>query len=340
MTTREPVAMLSMLGFLLLAAGCGGPCDETTPFAELGGPYLGQTPPGEEAQLFAPGIISTGMHTRDVAVTPDGKELYFSVSLPNFEHSAILGTREVDGRWTRPEVVSFSGRYKDLEPALSPDGQRLYFMSHRPTEGDGPEREDTDIWVVDRTGEWWGEPYPLPAAINSDLSEYFPSVTSDGTIYFTRQGPGVQPRIYRARLVDGEYAEATLLPVQVNSGAMTFNAFVAPDESYVIVPVYGREDTIGSVDYYVTFRSEDDTWSEPVNLGERVNTEGGTEYSPYVTPDGKYFFFMATRGRFGDGIADPPLTYDRLLQVHAEPGNGNPGIWWIDAGFIEELRPG
>ena len=46
----------------------------------LTGDYLGQEPPEMEPQLFAPGIVSTGLGERDVAMTPDGKYLFFMSS--------------------------------------------------------------------------------------------------------------------------------------------------------------------------------------------------------------------------------------------------------------------
>jgi tricorn protease-like protein len=70
-----------------------------------------------------------------------------------------------------------------------------------------------------------------------------------------------------------------------------------------------------------------------------VNTEGGVEYSPYVSPDGEYFFFMSSRMRPADERAEDRLTYAVLEQRHNQPRNGNSDIYWIDAGFIEELRP-
>jgi Tol biopolymer transport system component len=45
----------------------------------------------------------------------------------------------------KPEVAPFSGRYKDLEAAFSPDGQTVYFSSDRPTT-DNPQKKDFDIW--------------------------------------------------------------------------------------------------------------------------------------------------------------------------------------------------
>jgi len=315
------------------AAGSGGEV-----FPELRGPYLGQAPPGLEPQLFAPGIVSSGLNTRDVAMMPDGSELYFSVIVG--QRPAIMVTRQVDGRWTEPRVASFSGRYMDIEPCITPDGGRFLFLSNRP----GPDRPEKpgwayqDIWVMDRSGDGWSEPYPLGPPVNTEAPEYFPSVTIDGTLYFTREGEDRESAIYRSRLIDGAYAEAERLGPEVNSGTARFNAFISPDETFIIVPILGREDSLGGVDYYVVFRNQDDSWSEPVNLGEKVNQDEGREWSPYVSPDGGCLFFMSSR----TVEATEPLTnksLDELLTLAGKPGAGSSDIWWVDAQVVYSLRP-
>ena len=192
---------------------------------------------------------------------------------------------------------------------------------------------------MDRQGERWGEPYNLGAPVDSDDNEYFPSLTNDGTIYFTRAKRGERENvIYRSRLVDGKYQEPVRLPAQVNAGTTRFNAFIAPDESYLLLTVIGRPDAIGRSDYYVVFRNPDDSWSEPVNLGQPINRPGGMGYSPYVSPDGKYLFFMSVRPRT-DLISTERVTRARLLGLWDEPGNGLADTYWVDAKVIESLRP-
>ena len=252
----------------------------------------------------------------------------------------ILVTRRVDGRWTEPVVAPFSGTYLELEPAISPDGKRFFFLSSRPPEGEEekPGWGYQDIWVMDREGEAWGEPYNLGPPVNSDAPEYYPSVTRDGTLYFTREGENRQSFIYRSRVVDGAYQEPEKLPQQVNCGTSHFNAFVAPDESYLIVPIYGLEDSLGSTDYSIVFRNSEDTWSDPINLGDAINTKGGLEYAPYVSPDGEYFFFMSNRSRAAE-LSGPVLTTRKLHELHNAPETGLPYIWWVDASFIQDRRP-
>jgi len=204
--------------------------------ADLGGDYLGQEPPGAEPRLFAPGIVSTGLTDRDVAMTPDGNEFYFTAAVGNrFHRSAIVVVRRVEGRWMAPEVAPFSGRYTDMEPAISADGSRFFFMSKRPRTGSAEEDANEDIWSMERQGDGWGEPQNLGAPINTDVPEFFPSVTRDGTLYFTRRDDGRSESIYRSRWLDGRYQEPERLGEEVNSAPTQFNAFIAPDESYLIV---------------------------------------------------------------------------------------------------------
>jgi hypothetical protein len=280
--------------------------------------------------------VSTGLFTRDVAISPDGKEIYFCVAIGNYTYSTILFTREVNGRWTEPEIVPFSGGpgVMDFEPAFAPGGNRLYFLSNRP---DGDEAAgDQDIWYVDRTPEGWGQPVNPGPPVNTDGGEFFPSLTGDGTLFFTRNEKGSNlNRIFRSRWVDGEFQEPELLPEQVNCGSNRFNAFVSPDESYMIVPATGMQDAFDGVDYYIVFRYMDDRWSEPVNLGAAVNRDNARGWSPYVSPDGKYFFFMATRTREMD---QTEWNYRGLLELNRSPNNGNADIYWMDAGFLRDLK--
>jgi hypothetical protein len=174
------------------------------------------------------------------------------------------------------------------------------------------------------------------APVNTAGGEFFPSVTKEGTLYFTRAEQGSRiNQVFRSRWLDGAFQEPELLPEQVNCGSNRFNAFVSPDESYVIVPAMGMEGSFSGVDYYITFRDGEDRWSEPVNMGAAVNEGNGRGWSPYVSPDGNYFFFMASR----TGEIEPvDWNYLKLLDLHRNPGNGNADIYWMDASFIEDLR--
>jgi len=297
--------------------------------------YLNQIPPSNDPELFAAEFISDGFNNRDMAIMPDGSEIYYAVNLRQFDLATILVTYKVKGKWSKPEVAPFATdmSYKYLEPAISPDGSKMYFVAAK--------RGDTnnDIYVMDRTDDGWGQQKKLPTIINTSVSETFPSLTNDGTLYFSRvdENPQIE-HIYRSRLVNGQYTEAERLPDSVNSGKTQFNAFVASDESYLIVSIYGREDSIGSIDYYIVYRNQDDQWSKPVNMGDKINTKSGQEYSAYVSRDGKYLFFMSTRLPDKDNTTQK-YSYKGLNKIHNSPENGLSDIYWMSADIIEKLRP-
>jgi len=326
------LALLSMC--FLLACQQGAPVD-TLPLVK--GDYLGETPPDTIPKVFGDGFISTHLYTRDFAMMPDGKEMYYSITAIGY--NLIYYTKQnPDQSWTEPQPASFIKDYSYMyyEPCISADGQKLYFLSDKPV-AEGAEGNE-DIWCVDRTGDTWGDPYNLGEPINTEGAEFYPSVTNDGTMYFTRRPVGERVHyIYRSKWVDGRYAEPEKLPEQVNCGASRFNAYIAPDESYIIVPAVGMEDTFGGTDYYICFRNADDTWTEPVNMGTHINTKSGREYSTTLSHDGKYLFFMTERK--AQTTTEPmDMSLSKLQDMSNQTLNGSSNIFWVDAAFIKKLK--
>ncbi len=309
------------------------------------GPYLGQKPPGLKPELFAPGVVSTGIFERDVAMTPDGREFYFSAGFRAV--TTIMVTRLRDGIWTAPEVASFATdpAYFYMEPCVSHDGRRIFFLTTRPRAGQAPKPGwgNNSIWVADRNADGsWGEPYDLGLPVNGPDLTYFPSITKDGTLYFSRaKAAGKDSAVYRSRLAGGRYQEAERLPDSVNGAGLVFNAFVAPDESYLIAGVDGREDATPpkKANYYVFFRNADGTWTSGTNMGPAINDPANTQHSPYVSPDRRYFFFSSNAPAEPAAPSLRGLTHSRLAELNSSPRNGNSDIYWVDAEIIERLRP-
>jgi hypothetical protein len=121
MKTLGLITLISLLVFSAIAQ-----TNEKNTFPVLKGDYFGQPLPGDTPELFAPGIISNGLANRDVAISPDGNEMYFGLHSAAFRYSTILFANQVNGTWTEPEVLPFASdpRYVYLEPALSYDGQK------------------------------------------------------------------------------------------------------------------------------------------------------------------------------------------------------------------------
>ena len=285
-----------------------------------------------EPQLLGENVITTADDESHPAFTPDGKTLYFLKNDPSFNHWTIVVSHEQNGKWSTPEVALFSGQFSDADPFITLDGQRLFFISTRPV--NGKPKEDTDIWMMKKKDNGpgapasWSEPEHL-AAVNSDASEWFPTVSKNGNLYFGSERPGGKGKcdLYVSRLVDGKYQTPENLGEPNNTAANEVEPFIAPDESYIIFAGTGLPESRGAYDLYVSFR-RDGVWTKPTNLGDKVNS-AAWDFSPKVSPDGKWFFFTSNRG-FADKPLEKRLSYKELLQKLHSPGNGMRDIYKID----------
>lgn len=281
---------------------------------DVAGPYFGQEPPGMTARMFAPGIISTDRSEINSVFSDDENEFYFT-TWTRESGTKIMVTSQIDGRWTAPERAAFSKHNSDVDPAFSQDGKRVFFGSRRPRPGKTDTREDGfDIWFADRTETGWAKEQYLGDVVNSGKSQVYPTVTRDGTLYFQavrEEGYG-KADIYRSRLIDGAYQMPGNLGPVINSENYEGDVYIARDESYLIVSIYGRKDSLGGADLYISFRSLDDSWLPLRNMGAAINSVK-RDFCPMVSPDGRYLFFSSKRAGEGD-------------------------IFWVDAKVIESYR--
>ena len=241
-------------------------------------------------RLFAEGIVNTSADEYGPAFTPDGRTVYFARRSADRKMEHIYFSRfDAAGRWGEPQVAPFSGKYFDKEPFITPDGSKLFFSSTRPVAPSAPNRTDFNLWVVERTGAGWGEARPLGAEVNSETYDNYPAVAANGNLYFssTRAGGQGSNDLYRARLVNGRYAPAENL-ASLNTPQSDADPYIAPDESYIIISTT-RAGSYGEGDLYVSFNMGG-RWTQPRNLGAGVNS-ATYEYTPLVSPDGKYLFF-------------------------------------------------
>src|ERR1700761_2706657 len=113
--------------------------------------------PNARPVVFAPGVVSSPYEEVAATFTPDGNTVYFAQGTIALE---ICYSKKVNGEWTKPNIVSFSGRWGDWDPCMSADGQRIYFVSNRPldTTGDNKFKRSSHLWYVDRlSADRWSD---------------------------------------------------------------------------------------------------------------------------------------------------------------------------------------
>lgn len=288
--------------------------------------YLDQLPPGDSAILFAPGIISDGFGNRDFAISPEGNEIFYTIQNRDFV-SVIMHSRNTNGKWSQPELASFCGIYNDLEPAFASDGKRLYFSSNRPLNAFDT-TPDFNIWYVDKENENWSEPSALDTIVNSEKDEFYPSIAKTGNMYFTREFDGGKGKedIVVCEWKDGKYSSPVSLPEAINSPGFEFNAFVDPDEQFILFSGYQRSDGFGSGDLYISVRKQG-VWQPAINLGKKINSEG-LDYCPFVTWDKRYLFFTSNRVTYKSPFNQKQSAAE-IKKALQSPGNGLDDIYWI-----------
>jgi hypothetical protein len=281
---------------------------------------VGQPVPADTPQVFAPGIVSTDAVELNGVFSPDLREFFFARligGVQTLHHSILEG-----GVWSAPRPLHlFPGETRATadDMALSPDGQQLYFLGRHPHEHD-PEGTSTDIWVSERVNGRWATARVVPPPVSTGASEVYPVVVADGSLYFTSNRPGGfgPSDLYCAqRLRDGTFAQPVNVGPPINSEFGTGDTYVSPDERFM---VFGsrRPPSSGSADLFVSYRKDDGTWSEPVNLGGTINSPM-IEYCPMITPDGAFLFFSRRN----------PGTW-----ADAKEGD----VFWISARIIDDIR--
>ena len=281
-------------------------------------------------RLLAPGVLSTGDDEWGFAMSPSGDEVWFNKADRGYRYQVIMESRRGgDGQWQAPRVAPFSGQYRDIDPAMSPDGRYLVFASNRPLQPGGERRADLDLWRVDRLpGGGWGAPRHLGDRINSAAVESNSSIAADGSLYFAASGrPGApgQRDLLRARPQGDGYAEPELLPAPVNSDADESNHWIAPDQSYLLF-LSNRTGGIGENDLYISFR-DGDGWSAPRNLGAPVNRPGASGvFTPFVSTDGRTLYYAERRSAL-DPLPQRPLDATDVEAYLRSPGNGQGDLY-------------
>lgn len=300
---------------------------------------LGQVPSNNPI-LFAPGIVSTGMYERDFTITPNGNEFYYSLFQGDW--NTIMMVKKENGIWQEPVVAPFSRdtSFFFAEPALSIDGSKIFFLSTKPRSNETAKFgwANQNIWFAERQADGnWSESKPLPENINAQ-EEFYPSLTKDGTLYFCRTDPKTKTsQILRSKFESGEYQNPIILPEPINAKGTIFNACIAPDDSYLIGCVTGRDSSnMNKATYMLFFHNPDDTWSNGIDIVKELNLPCPNAISISVSSDGKYLFFASSSKtiRFKDIL--PNWTLGSISKRRLSPGNGNSDIYWmiIEDSFI------
>lgn len=274
-------------------------------------------------QIFMPGSLSGPASEDCLSLTPDGNTAVYDIS--SGKNVFMVQSRRVNGAWSKPEIIPFSGVWKDHDPALSPDGSFLVFASNRPlVPGSPPQGNWGTLWKVERMPDGkWGTPKLLPPTVNFSTRTYAPSITGDGSLYFIAPNPAGILHIFRSQYRNGSYEKAVEQEVG-DPRAHEKDPGIAPDESFV---VFDSNDPTKKDDpdrLFIAFR-EGDHWGKAIDLGDLVN-QGNNPWGSHISSDGSTLYYTSDRTQAVSYPRDP-------VQAEADLGrllawdDGESNIW-------------
>ncbi len=253
--------------------------------------YLNQKQPDKVARIFAPGIVSTNaIEHSSPSFSPDGKTVLWAVmKMPSYQ-TYLLEMNFTNNKWSSAHIPTFSDTSaNEVYPNFSTDGNTLFFSSNRRSNPSSSEK--TTLWYVSKTTNGWSKARMVDTnSINKDI--YPNSIAKNGKRYFTIGPHGTSDwNIYQTNSLGKSHP----LPAYINSKGYEDGPFIAPDESYLIFESDRPTGIKGNIDLYISFLKKDRTWTEPMNMGAKINSPLAERFAK-VSPDGKCFFFGRNTG--------------------------------------------
>ncbi|MDF2454158.1 MAG: ompA [Cytophagaceae bacterium] len=203
--------------------------------------------------------------------------------------------------------------YPEMGPLVSPDGKTLYFSRRGDPQAQGGKEDLEDIFYSEwnATTQSWGEAKNIGAPLNNDGPNFINSISPDGNTlllgnsYF-EDGTMEDGVSVSHRTKDGwSFPERLIIDKDVNINARA-NFFMSNSQKILLMSIEHKKDNVGNRDLYVSFRSDDGTWTKPTNLGNTLNTTG-IEQAPFLASDDRTLYF-ASDGMNGYGGSDIYVT--------------------------------
>ncbi len=245
-------------------------------------------------------------------LSPDGEKLYFTRKDKNED---LFSAEKMDGKWTNVKPLPFNTYDNEGAQTVSADGKLILFTACNHPGGLG----SCDIFYsILHNGEWT-KPSGIGAPINSTDWDSQPFISANGmAIIFSSNRPGGKggKDLYISYLSkENKWLEPQNLGSVINTSGDEETPFLHADGRTLYFSSNGHL-SIGAKDLYMSRLSDDGIWSEPVNLGYPINTEGD-ESSIYVELDGKSAYISSDRDS-GQGKLD---IYQFVLNdsVQADP---------------------
>jgi len=299
--------------------------------------------------------VNTGYHEGAPVVSADGKTLYFFVHNHPDNNYGDENSQDIwysklneDGKWTEAEHIgkALNDHQANQVFAVLPDGT-LFIRG-----GNG--KKEDGFRFTRKQGNSWADPEEVNVENFKNMHNgkfYGATISSDKSVmilYFSEKENSSFSDLYVSkRTENGEYSTPVKLPDNLNTGRDEFAPFIAPDDRTMYFSSNRKDMSVGSSDLYMTKRLDDtwQKWSDPVNLGEPLNTRA---FDAYMSVDDNGNVYTTQSGRTIDG-GNLDIFHLQLKEIKIDlrgvvlDQKTNTGIWadmiiYKDDGPVDTLR--
>lgn len=274
--SRIPMCCFSLLILCANAMAQENDCD-----------FFGLSKPTTEPRDFDPEVLDLNGSFKFNLEIKTCDRIYFTTIASKED---IYFSEKSNGIWSTPKIASFSDpNYSDADPFLNKAGDRMYFISDRPTNPKDYELAWNIWYAINEIGDW-SRPIPLPAPINSDdADEYFFSISDKGNAFFSSNRSGGEGSfdIYRTTiLINDTFSEPKNIGRPISTEKYEFDPYIAPNERFIIFSINEN----GNSSLYFSLKNKKDMWTEPKSLGHKINTTD-QDFAPSLSADGRFIFY-------------------------------------------------
>lgn len=214
---------------------------------------------------------------------------------------------------------------EEVAPIFSARGDVLYFTRAFSAQNKGGVRDEGDIWTARRLGKsQFSVPEPVRGALNNAGRNKVLGFNAAGDVMYLlnayEEGFSRKPFAYSKKSAGGSWSAPKPLDLGSFRPAGNYGASLSKDGSVMVL--YGESyGSRGAEDLYISFRETDLKWTDPVHLGDRLNTPF-QEVSPFLAPDNKTLYF-SSNGHPGAGSFDVFVSHrlDGSWKNWSEPSN-------------------
>lgn len=186
-----------------------------------------------------------------------------------------------------------NGTTSDYNPVVTEDEEMMVYMTSL--------KFYNAINMVTKSEGEWSAPENITPQIQSDGDQHVTCLSPDGKEMYLNKEDNFNSDIYYSKFENNEWIPSEPLGKQINTKYWESHASISPDGKELML-TSNRKDSYGGMDIYISSLDDNGEWSEPVNLGDTINTELN-EDNPFFSMDGKRLYF-SSQGHYNIGGYD------------------------------------